>query len=209
MFHQLSLLFTNRTFLLVAHLVGMTLYLGGTFFLHLLVAHTIKNGSVENAHVRIFAFMNQFIIAGATVIGLSGFGMLAVDSNSEKKADAHFLLQEPRIIIKIAIFFAIGFLGKTIHEKYITPLMEKNIGKRITTETDLWKKIPFIWTINSSLIILTFAPVVLGRWRDLNKLYGYEEHAYIVITGAFIGIAALLFALSFFQGKRVQKKLGR
>jgi hypothetical protein len=151
-----------KTFLVMAHLFGLTLGLGGATILDIILLRLAVQGTpVQHTHAKIVALISKLVTWALVILWLSGIGFLLQywQSNPE-------LLGNPKLYAKISIVAILTANGVVLHA-HVLPIVYQNVGRplfdnlRLTTQ---WLMI----ACGTLSVISWYTPFFLGVARELN-----------------------------------------
>jgi hypothetical protein len=173
-----------KTGLIIAHLVGLALGVGGATLMDLVMLRFMILGRITREHSDFVHFSSQLVAAGLVILWASGLAFLSYYSFHSPES-----LKNPKVYAKIAIVVVLTLNGFLIH-KYVLPLIDRNVGKRLFDDVSRTQK---MWMLTAGAISATswYVPLALGALRELN--FGTPA-SHILLGYAALVTAAILSA---------------
>lgn len=185
-----------KTFLIILHIVGTALGVGGATASDFLFFKILKKGFLDKTEYDFLKTISKVVWLGLLILFLTGFGFL-VYYRLVLPADG--LIYNPKLWAKIAVVLVILFNGILMHAK-VFAFFEKNLGKRFI-ETDFKNKAKLIFTTGAISITSWYSALVLGAWREANFKYGFLE-----IFGIYLGIVLVAIFFANIIGPKLLRK---
>lgn len=165
--------FQFKTFLILGHLLGMTIGLGGATILDiLLVRLVIKGRVVRQSDVDLVRFVSKLVAYALGLLWLTGIGFLLQYWYMSPE-----LLPNPKLYAKIAIVMLLSMNGAALHY-YVLPLIYKNIGCPLFDTTPQRARILGCFQSSPERFFMLFfgtvsgiswyVPVFLGIAKEMN-----------------------------------------
>ncbi|HEX9664495.1 MAG TPA: hypothetical protein VGA49_01595 [Patescibacteria group bacterium] len=175
------------TFLIISHLIGTALGVGGATASDFLFFKSIKDRQIDRTEFGFLKIVSNLVWAGFLILVFSGFGFLLL-----------YRLQLPalapdswqRFWAKMTVVMIIFLNGLVMHWK-VFPLFEEHIDKKLITP-DFIKKAPIVFTTGAISIISWYSGLILGAWRELTLSYLEIIFLYGVILAIGISVSNLI-----------------
>jgi len=114
-----------KTPLLMLHLLGLVLGIGGLVVGDVLIFRILKTDKVSKGEVDALNFVGRFVTTGLALLWLSGIGFLLFYAVFSQET-----LGNPKIWAKVLIVSVLTLNGFFIH-RFILPQLQSNIGKAL------------------------------------------------------------------------------
>lgn len=182
-----------KTVLVLGHLAGLVLGLGGVVVLDLYLLRFLRGKVVTPEDRDLVHLVSRLVSLGLVLLWASGAGFLAHQS-----AVSPHLLADPKVHAKLAIVALLTANGVVLHAR-VLPLFARNLGR------GLFAGVPFAGraaTLTCGAVSATgwYAAFALGAVRELNfaasiwVFLGAYAAALGLVVAAALGMAAWLGA---------------
>lgn len=168
---------TIHTILIMAHVLGTALGLGGATISDLLFFRATRDGRFEAKEWEIMKLLSRVIWAGITLAILSGIGFLFEYAMTPEKVG---LLENDKIWAKMTIVLVIALNGVFLHRK-LFPIFESMVeGTRGASKFP--KSMTMIFTSGAISITSWYAVFLMGTWRGLNFTLTYGQFMIVYVA---------------------------
>ena len=173
-----------KTGLVIAHLVGLALGVGGATLMDLIMIRFLVRGKITKEHADLIHFSSYLVTAGLMMLWVSGLSFLAYYSFYAPDG-----LANPKVYAKMTIVAVLTLNGMLIH-KFVLPLVDKNVGQRLFDGVSTQQK---MWMLSAGAVSATswYVPLALGALREFNFvvpashiLMGYGALLLAAVLGA-------------------------
>ncbi len=174
----------SEDILIVFHIVGVALGVGGATVSDALFFKAVKDGVINQIE---FAFLNvasKIVMLGLLTLFLSGGTVLFLEY-SEGELEH---LQDPRMLAHFTIF-TILFINAFVLHKKVFPLIKSSINKPIKSDKHILKKSYIALTAGAVSIVSWYFNLFLGSFHDIELSYLSIMLIYIFILSGAIFIS--------------------
>lgn len=184
---------STREVLLVIHIIGTVLGVGGATISDLIFFKATKDEKMDSHEWGILRAVSKVIWVGLALAIISGIGFLLQMDD----------ISNPKIWAKVTIIGVIFLNGVFLHWK-IFPLFASMVGKKISN-TQFAENMTTVFTSGAISITSWYIVLILGTWRGLNNTLSYWQIlcAYIVILMFGIAVANIVGRM---HTKKIYKK---
>lgn len=150
-----------KTGLTIAHLIGLALGVGGATLMDMIMIRFMVRGRISREHAEFVHFSSQLVAAGLVMLWASGISFLAYYSFYSQES-----LSNPKVYAKMVIVAILTLNGMLIH-KYVLPMIDRNVGKRLFDDVSRQQK---MWMLTAGAVSATswYVPLALGALREFN-----------------------------------------
>lgn len=150
-----------KTGLVIAHLIGLALGVGGATLMDLILVRFVVRGTIAREHADILHFSSFLVGGGLLLLWVSGIGFLTHYYFYNPQA-----LGNPKVMAKIAIVGILTVNGTLIHQ-HVLPVIERNVGRRLFDGVTARQK---SWMLAAGAVSATswYVPLALGALREFN-----------------------------------------
>lgn len=173
-----------HTLLLMAHILGTTLGVGGATISDLLFFRSTQDGRIEAKEWEILKMVSVVIWVGLLLAVASGLGFLVEYAMTPEKTQ---YLANPKIWAKLTIVGIIFANGLLLHWK-LFPIFESMVGRPMG-ESRFVKNMTLVFTSGAISITSWYTVFIMGAWRGLSFTLTYWQIlvAYgIILAGAIL-----------------------
>jgi hypothetical protein len=183
------MILTLHTSLVVAHLVGIVLGVGGATAADFLILRRAIFAPIEAGVVQSVSFLSQIVSAGLVLLWVSGTGLFF---EIWDKTPAYHTNQ--KLWAKITIVAVLTINAFIIHGN-VLPRLQQQVGRRLFSGLTLREQITFVASSSVSGVSW-YVPLVLGPARELSYVVPFATIilAYIWLLNA-TGFAILCVAI--------------
>lgn len=170
-----------KTVLLLVHLAGLVLGLGGVVVLDLYLMRFLRGASVREADGEFVRFVARLVSLGLVLLWASGLGFLAEYWTTDPR-----LLTNGKVHAKLVIVFTLTVNGMVVHAR-VLPLFARNLGRGLFDGLTPQER---LLTFGCAAVSATgwYAAFVLGAVRELN--FVAPVGMFLVVYLAMLGLAA-------------------
>lgn len=177
----------TKTILLLAHLTGLTLGLGGVAVLDVYLFRLLRGAKVRRADGELVRFVARLVSLGLALLWVSGLGFLV----EYWTANPH-LLTNSKLHAKILIVLALTVNGLFLHA-LVLPLFDRNLDRGLFDGLTVSERLR---SLVCAVISATswYAAFILGTVRELNFTVPLEVFllVYLVTIGAIASAVAVV-----------------
>lgn len=168
---------TLKTVLLIAHVVGVALGVGGATMSDVLFVTSISDRRIDRSELRLLKIASKVVVAGLILLGISGMGFFFVGT-----------VPTARFWAKFTIVLIAALNGNAMHRLFF-PLFEKCAKDRVhLLSAEFIQHAPLMVTAGTISAISWYAALILGMWRTLTLGYFGIMGVYIaLVLAAVIG----------------------
>jgi hypothetical protein len=177
-----------KTFLIMAHLFGLTIGLGGATILDVIFLRLIVQGrAIQSTHARLVALISKLVTWALVMLWLSGIGFLL-----QYWKDSPELLANPKLYAKVAIVGILTLNGLVLHAR-VLPIIYQNVGRPLFDDLGSRQQLLMV-ACGTISMISWYTPFFLGVAREMNFVVpaSWILTAYAGLVVAAIGMALLL-----------------
>ena len=173
-----------KTGLVIVHLIGLAIGVGGATLMDLLMLRFMIRGRITREHAEFVHFSSRLVAAALVILWASGLSFLAYYSLYSPDS-----LSNPKVYAKIAIVAVLTLNGVVIH-RYVLPMIDSNVGRRLFDGISSRQK---MWMLSAGAISATswYVPLALGALREFNYVM---PASHILLGYAGLLMAAILSA---------------
>lgn len=171
-----------KTGLVIAHLIGLALGVGGATLMDLILVRFVVRGTIAREHAEILHFSAYLVSGGLILLWATGIGFLAHYYMFNPIA-----LENPKVLAKIAIVGILTVNGVLIHNQ-VLPVIERNVGRRLFDGISGSQK---SWMLAAGAVSATswYVPLALGALREFNFVVPATQ--ILMVYGALLMTAVL------------------
>lgn len=186
-----------KTALIIAHLIGLAIGVGGATLLDLIIMRFMVRGRISREQASIVQLASTLVTAGLVLLWLSGLGFLVYYYAFTPES-----LANPKVHAKIAIVAALTLNGVLIHH-YILPVIRKNVGRQLFDGVSVARKRGML-ALGAVSATSWYVPLALGALRELNFAVPATQilAAYVCLLLTAILFAQIMGAMLDRQGHR-------
>lgn len=155
-----------QALLIILHVVGVAIGVGGATVSDSLFFRTIKDGKINKTEFAFLKTTSSVVWFGLIILFFSGFGLLFLSKLAVPESG---LFYNPKFLAKFSIALIILFNGLVIHWK-VFPFFQAHLGKTLNSP-EFIKKVPFLFTSGAISTVSWYSALILGAWRTLNLPY--------------------------------------
>jgi hypothetical protein len=183
-----------NSFLILGHIVGTAIGVGGATVTDMLFFRSIRDGKISHDEYLTLKLLSKIIMTGFIILVLSGLGFFALlYLNTGSLAG-----MPDRMSAKLYVV-AIIFLNSRVLAYKVLPLIKRSIGKEI--QPILEKNSFLVLTSGGLSIISWYSTVLLGSWREI-------PFSTIQILGIYLSLVLVVCGTANIIGlKRLRKLL--
>ena len=159
-----------HTLLIMAHVLGTTLGVGGATISDLLFFRATQDGRIEAKEWEILKMVSLVIWVGLLLAVASGLGFLLEYAMTPEKTQ---YLANPKIWAKLTIVGIIFANGLLLHWK-LFPIFESMVGRPMG-ESRFVKNMTLVFTSGAVSITSWYIAFIMGTWRGLNFTLNYWQ----------------------------------
>lgn len=185
-----------HTFLVIAHIIGTSLGVGGVTLSDLYFFKILKRGKISEDTLGLLKTVSFAIWVGLIILTLSGFGFLILLRLTKPELG---VLYSPKLWAKLSIVAIVLFNGLIMHWK-VFPLLESSVGKSLNSPEFL-KKVWIAFTTGAVSFVSWYSALILGAWRT--------DFSYLAISVAYLVIVAGAIIVVNVVGRYLIKKSGK
>lgn len=185
-----------HTFLIIFHIIGISLGVGGATISDFLFFKTIKDGRIEKTEFDLLKVASGVIWIGFAILAFSGAGLLLFERLVPHGHES--LVYSASFLAKMTIVFIIFINGLVMHWK-VFPICESSLDRPLAGSEFLRKK-AIAFSTGAISIVSWYSALILGAWRGLEASYGEIIGVYLLILLAALiasNIIGRLFAKRF------------
>ncbi|MCJ8314395.1 MAG: hypothetical protein HRU38_19850 [Saccharospirillaceae bacterium] len=188
--------FDLKTVFIILHLIGLTFGAGGAWISDLLILKFLQLEVITEDKMKMIQFMTKLVIFGLVLLWITGLGFLGM-----YYFEAAEKLANPKIWAKVTIVIILTFNGVWLH-KFVMPLLQQNIGKKLFDEISKNTKRLMITAGTISLVSWIF-PIILGSSTALNFILPMYE----ILAYYFVALVLTFVVLTFIMNKLTKMEL--
>ena len=182
-----------HTFLIITHIIGAVMGVGGATSSDILFFRALKKGKIESAEFESLKKFSLIIWLGFTVLAFSGISFfIFYRLNMFGPAVAY----SPKLWAHFTIALVVFFNGLVMHWK-VFPLIESGIGKPLFSENFI-KKSFVVFSTGAISILSWYSAFILGMSRTLDL-------SYLKIIGVYFIIILVGIVIANIVGRRIIK----
>ena len=166
-----------HTFLVIAHIIGTSLGVGGVTLSDLYFFKILKRGKISEDTLGLLKTISFAIWIGLIILTLSGFGFLILLRLTKPELG---VLYSPKLWAKLGIVAIVLFNGLIMHWK-VFPLLESNVGKSLNSP-EFSKKAWMAFTTGAVSFVSWYSALILGAWRT--------DFSFLTISTAYLTLVA-------------------
>lgn len=173
-----------HTLLVIGHLVGIALGVGGATISDVLFFRAIKDAHIDASELGMLSTVSKVVWVGLVIAIATGIGFLVEYLVVPEK---NFLFYDPKIWAKLTIVGVIFANGLVFHYK-VFPIL-KALGGRSITSKQFTRRLPLFATTGAISIISWYTALLMGAWRGLSFSLSYYVMVGIYALILLVGIA--------------------
>lgn len=171
-----------KTFLIIVHLVGLVVGLGGATVADILFMRSLLRNRISREEFKALKLVTDFVVIGLGLLVLSGFALMYANYIAQPES-----LMNEKVWAKVTIILALGLNGLAMHE-YIIPLFEKNLDRRLFRAPDFRKNSLVMFICGGISFVSWYGALVLGTWK-MASIYSYGQ-----VTGVYALLVVMVAA---------------
>jgi hypothetical protein len=175
-----------KTFLIMAHLFGLTIGLGGATILDIIFLRLAARGkAVQQTDADLVALISKLVTWALVLLWVSGIGFLI-----QYWSDTPELLPNPKVYAKVSIVGLLTLNGIVLHAR-VLPIVYRNVGRPLFER--LQSKEQFLMLACGTISMISwYTPFFLGIAREMNFVV---PASWILAAYAGLVVAAISTAL--------------
>ena len=183
-----------KTFMIMTHLLGLTIGLGGATILDIILCRLALRGrAIQQTDADVVHVISQLVSLALVALWISGIGFLI-----QYWYETPELLANPKLYAKIAIVVVLTINGMVLHAR-VLPLLYRNIGRPLFD--GLLAKERFLMTVcGATSVVSWYTPFILGIAKELNR---------VVPASTILTVYAVLVVLAVITGHLLGPALTR
>jgi hypothetical protein len=153
-----------KTFMIMAHLLGLTIGLGGATILDIILCRlAIRGRAIQQTDADLVHVISQLVSFALVALWISGIGFLIQYWNETPE-----LLANPKLYAKIAVVVVLTINGMVLHAR-VLPLLYRKVGRPLFD--GLLAKEQFLMIACGAISIMSwYTPFFLGIAREMNRV---------------------------------------
>lgn len=163
--------------MIIGHLIGTALGVGGATASDFLFLRSTKNNRIEKEEFDLLQTISSLVWLGLIILIISGIGFIVLKPEQ---------LSNPKLWAKLVVVGVILINGIFIHKKII-PIFKSGVNKKFSTGPAA-KHQTAILTSGAISIISWYSALVLGAWKQINNLVPFETILIGYVTILLFGI---------------------
>ena len=173
-----------RIALIIGHLVGIVLGVGGATVSDVFFFKSIKDGKITDTEYDTLITITKLIWTGLVILALSGFGFLVLAFTAMPELwEAGY--SADKILMKLIITAIIAANGMVFHI-IILPMFEAHLNQPLITP-HFNKTAPLLFTSGAISGVSWWSALILGAWRGLQAPFLTLLGVYLILLiGAII-----------------------
>lgn len=177
---------TMKTFLLIAHVVGVALGVGGATMSDVLFLTSISDRRIDRSELKLLKIASKVVVGGLILLCISGLGFFFVGT-----------VPTPRFWAKFTIVLIATLNGNIMH-RYLFPIFEQCVRDRVhLLSAEFVQHAPIMVTAGAVSAISWYTALILGMWRTLTLGYfgimgAYLSMVMVAVIGANIMVKLAL-----------------
>lgn len=162
-----------KTFLGIAHIIGVAFGLGGATVSDVFFLRILKNKKINNAEYQNLKVLSRIVWAGIAILIISGLGFLWL---TYSKTGAWPALQSPRFLAKLTLV-AIVFLNGLLFHFYVFRRIKNMVDK-----TNQLKKHQWLFAVTGAVSATSwYTVVIIASLRGVTLPYWGWMGAYLAV----------------------------
>jgi hypothetical protein len=148
-----------KTFMMMTHLLGLTIGLGGATILDIILCRLALRGrAIQQTVANLVHVISQLVAYALVAVWISGIGFLI-----QSWYETPELLANPKLVAEIAIVVVLTINGVVLHVR-VLPLLYRNVGRRLFH--DLRAKEQFLTIACAAISMVTIIPhlTLMREW---------------------------------------------
>lgn len=186
-------------FLVILHIIGTALGVGGATISDFLFFKTIKDGRIEKTEFDLLKIASSVIWIGLALLAFSGVGFLLFERLVPHGHES--LVYSAPFLAKMTIVLVIFLNGLVMHWK-VFPICESSLDRPLAGSEFLRKKV-VAFSTGAISIVSWYGALILGAWRGLEASYGEIVGVYLLIL---LGALIVSNIIGRMLAKRLQHK---
>lgn len=183
-------------FLVILHIIGVSLGVGGATISDFLFFKTIKDGRIERTEFDLLKMASSVVWIGLTLLAFSGVGLLLFERLVPHGHES--LVYSAPFLAKMTIVLVIFLNGLVMHWK-VFPICESSLDRPLAG-SEFIKKRAVAFSTGAISIVSWYSALILGVWRTL-------EASYLEIMGVYLLILLAALIASNIIGRLFAKRL--
>lgn len=176
-----------RTILIIIHVVGTAIGVGGATVSDILFFSSLKRGVITKIDYLNFKTLSRIIWIGAILLFITGIGILFVYHS--KNPDNPFIAND-KALAKLIITIIILLNGYFMHWK-IFSLIKSQVGQP-TALSLLTKKQGMLYFSGALSIVSWWSAMILGSWRHFDFSFWTIIISYLIILIGAVIVANII-----------------
>ncbi|OGY36116.1 MAG: hypothetical protein A3E36_00845 [Candidatus Andersenbacteria bacterium RIFCSPHIGHO2_12_FULL_45_11b] len=181
-----------RNALIILHIIGTALGVGGATVSDYLFFKFSKDGKLDKDEYRILLTVSDIVWAGVFILVLSGFGFMLLYLSGNPSVHAAYNLN--KIWAKVTIVIILVANGSFMHRK-VLPMLQHRESRSLITRQFI-KKSPIMFTAGAISAVSWYSALIIGGWRNMTA-------SYIQIVAIYAVIVLIAIAVSNITGRRL------
>jgi len=151
-----------KTFLTMAHLLGLTIGVGGATIIDIIFLRLVIRGRpIKRSHIKLVTLISKLVIWALAVLWISGIGFELQYWHYSPEVMAN-----PKIYAKVAIVGILTVNGIILHA-YVLPIFYRNVGRPLFDDLRSRRQALMV-SCGTISMISWYMPFFLGVAREMN-----------------------------------------
>ena len=169
---------TIKTILLIGHVIGVALGVGGASVSDVLFVTSIADRRIDRSELKLLRIASKVVVFGLVLLAVTGVGFIVTGSPLS-----------PRFWAKMTIVLIASINGYVMH-RFMFPLFERCQRERVNLlSAEITQHAPFVVTAGALSAFSWYAALILGMWRTLQLSYLGIMGAYFMLLFGTIIVA--------------------
>jgi len=181
-----------KLILVIFHIIGVALGLGGATISDVLFFYSVKNKTISGDEVNLLRAVSKVIWTGIILLIVTGIGFLVLRYLTAGSINGIELLHNGRFQTKMFIVAVIFINGLVFHFK-VFPLIRKYTGLSLQND-EIKKRLPLFAATGAISIISWYSALFLAFLKFLTYSFAFLVNIYLLII--FVGIIFAYFSVS-------------
>jgi hypothetical protein len=174
---------TIKTALIVVHLFGAVIGMGGAFASDLMFFHSIRDGRISSTELGFLELGSKMVWVGLFFIAISGAGLFLTNPDG--------YMESSKFLAKMSIVLVIIINGIYFHKSHI-PFLAKISGVSFSKSPELQRK-RFALLLSGVVSVVSWSSaLILGVFKSVPYPYTTIMLSFLIIVGLGILIATIL-----------------
>jgi hypothetical protein len=172
-----------HTFLIVSHLLGVVIGMGGAFASDFIFLSSVRDERVTLTELRFLRLGGRMVWSGLFLIFISGLFLFATDPVG--------YIESAKFLSKMTIVSIIFLNGLVFHLIHI-PRFHRHASQHFPSSDEFMRAVPLLIVGGAVSSVSWLSAFVLGAWRGIP--FGYAEimSTYLIILGLGIAFGLLM-----------------